>query len=34
MMKHGKFALPRAALELTDALTKPRSTGDRAEMEV
>jgi catechol 2,3-dioxygenase-like lactoylglutathione lyase family enzyme len=30
----GKFTLPRAALELTDALTKAQSTGDRAEMEV
>jgi catechol 2,3-dioxygenase-like lactoylglutathione lyase family enzyme len=31
---HGAFAVPRAALELTDTLAKVRSTGDRAKMEV
>ena len=30
----GEFRLPRAALELTGALTKARSTGDRAKMGV
>jgi catechol 2,3-dioxygenase-like lactoylglutathione lyase family enzyme len=29
-IRHGEFTLPRAALELTDALTKARSAGDRA----
>jgi catechol 2,3-dioxygenase-like lactoylglutathione lyase family enzyme len=31
---HGEFALPRAALELTDTLAKARSTGDRAKIGV
>jgi catechol 2,3-dioxygenase-like lactoylglutathione lyase family enzyme len=31
--RRSEFTLPRAALELTDTLTKARSTGDRAEME-
>jgi catechol-2,3-dioxygenase len=31
---HGEFTVPRAALDLTDALTKARSTGDRAKVEV
>ena len=31
---HGAFTLPRAALELTDTLTKARSAGDRPETEV
>ena len=33
-MMQGRFTVPRAALELTDTLTKARSTGDRAKMEV
>ena len=33
-MMHGQFTVPRAALELTDTLTKARSTGDRAKMGV
>ena len=33
-MMQGRFTLPRAALELTDTLTKARSTGDRAKMGV
>ena len=33
-MMQGRFTVPRAALELTDALTKARSTGDRAKMGV
>jgi catechol 2,3-dioxygenase-like lactoylglutathione lyase family enzyme len=32
--RRSEFTLPRAALELTDTLTKSRSTRDRAEMEV
>jgi len=31
---HGAFMLPRAALELTDTLTKARSTDNRAKMGV
>jgi catechol 2,3-dioxygenase-like lactoylglutathione lyase family enzyme len=31
---HGAFTVPRAALDLTDTLTKTRSTGDRAKMGV
>jgi catechol 2,3-dioxygenase-like lactoylglutathione lyase family enzyme len=34
MMMHGKFTIPRAALDLTDALRKTRATGDKAEMGV
>jgi catechol 2,3-dioxygenase-like lactoylglutathione lyase family enzyme len=33
-LMHSEFTLPRAALELTDTLTKARSTGDRAKMGV
>jgi hypothetical protein len=33
-MTQGRFTLPRAALELTDTLTKARSTGHRAKMGV
>jgi catechol 2,3-dioxygenase-like lactoylglutathione lyase family enzyme len=33
-LMHGEFTLPRAALELTNALTEARSTGDREKMEV
>jgi catechol 2,3-dioxygenase-like lactoylglutathione lyase family enzyme len=33
-LMHGEFTVPRAALELTDTLTKARSTGDRAKMGV
>ena len=33
-MMHGQFAVSRAALELTDTLTKARSSGNRAEMGV
>jgi hypothetical protein len=33
-MMAGLFTVPRAALELTDTLTKARSTGKRAKMEV
>ena len=33
-LMHSEFTLPRAALELTDALAKARSTGDRAKMGV
>jgi len=33
-MMHGQFTVPRAALELTDTLTKARSTGNRAKMGV
>src|SRR6516162_9517588 len=29
-LMHSEFTLPRAAMELTDTLTKARSTGDRA----
>jgi len=32
-LMHSEFTLPRAALELTDTLTKARSTGDRAKWE-
>jgi catechol 2,3-dioxygenase-like lactoylglutathione lyase family enzyme len=32
--RRSEFTLPRAALELTDTLSKARATGDRAEMEV
>jgi hypothetical protein len=31
-LMHGEFALPRAALELTDTLSKAQSTGNRAKM--
>ena len=33
-MMHGRFTVSRAALELTDALTKAQSTGDRAKLGV
>jgi catechol 2,3-dioxygenase-like lactoylglutathione lyase family enzyme len=33
-MMHGQFAVSRAALDLTEKLSKARSTGDRAKMEV
>jgi catechol 2,3-dioxygenase-like lactoylglutathione lyase family enzyme len=33
-MMQGRFTLPRAALELTDTLSKARSTGHRAKMGV
>jgi hypothetical protein len=33
-LKHSEFTLPRAALELTDTLAKPRSAGNRAKIGV
>ena len=33
-LMQGQFTLPRAALELNDTLTKGRSAGNRAKMEV
>ena len=34
VLRHSEFRLPRAALELTDALAKARSAGNRAKMGV